>query len=360
MKRRDFLKGAGAGLAAGAVSIPARAADLPEVKWRIASSFPKSLDTIFGGGEQFAKRVEQLTQGKFQMRVFAPGEIVPGLQVFDAVQQGTVEAGHSAGYYYVGKNKAFAFETAVPFGLTARQQNAWFYYGGGLDLTRDFYKGYGVINFPCGNTGTQMGGWFRKEIKSLADLKGVKMRIPGFGGEIMARLGAVPQSLPGSDIYPSLEKGAIDAAEWVGPYDDEKLGLYKVAKHYYYPGWWEGGPTLSLYINLKEWEKLPPFYQQCISVAAAEANLHMLAEYDAKNPAALGKLLRGGAVLHPYPTDLLEAAAKIANELYEDEAGKNPAFKKIYDSWKRFRNDQFQWFRVAETTYANFTFTNVK
>jgi TRAP-type mannitol/chloroaromatic compound transport system substrate-binding protein len=360
MKRRDFLKTAGVGLAAGAAAAPARAAELPELKWRMASSFPKSLDTIFGGGEQFAKRVEQLTQGGLQIRVFAGGEIVPGLQVLDAVQQGTVECGHSAGYYYVGKNKAFAFDTAVPFGLTARQQNAWFYYGGGLDLMRDFYKEYGVVNFPLGNTGTQMGGWFRKEINSLADLKGVKMRIPGIGGEIMARLGAVPQALAGGDIYPALEKGTIDAAEWVGPYDDEKLGIYKVARHYYYPGWWEGGPTLSLYIGSKEWDKLPEFYKQCITAAAAEANLHMLAEYDAKNPAALGRLLKSGAQLHPYPKDLLEAALKAANELYDEEAGKNPAFKKIYESWKRFRNDEFQWFRVAEATYGNFTFNNVK
>ena len=366
MERRSFLKNVGLGLAAGttagAISTVANAAaeSLPELKWRMASSFPKSLDTIHGGGEQFANRVSQLTQGKFQIRVFAPGEIVPGLQVLDAVQAGTVECGHSAGYYYVGKNKAFAFDTSIPFGLNSRQQNAWFYYGGGLDLTRELYKEYGIVNFPCGNTGTQMGGWFRKEIKSLADFKGVKMRIPGIGGEIMAKLGAVPQSLPGGDIYPALEKGAIDAAEWVGPYDDEKLGLYKVAKHYYYPGWWEGGPTLSLFVSLKEWEKLPEFYRQCITVAAAEANLHMQAEYDAKNPAALGRLIQGGAILHPYPKDLMEAALKIANELYDEEAGKNPSFKKIYDSWKRFRNDQFQWFRVAESSYANFTFNNVK
>ena len=362
MERRSFLKQAGLGLAAGTsvISAPAGAENLPELKWRMASSFPKSLDTIHGGGEKFAKRVEQLTQGKFQIRVFAPGEIVPGLQVMDAVQNGTVECGHSAGYYYVGKNKAFAFDTALPFGFTARQQNAWFYYGGGLDLLREFYKGYNVINFPCGNTGTQMGGWFRNEIKSLADFKGVKMRIPGIGGEIMSKLGAVPQSLPGGDIYPALEKGTIDAAEWVGPHDDEKLGLYKVAKHYYYPGWWEGGVTLSLYIGLKEWEKLPEFYKQCISVAAAEANLHMLAEYDAKNPAALGRLLQSGAILHQYPKDLMEAALKAANEIYDDEVSKNPAFKKIFESWKRFRNDEFQWFRIAEATYANFVYNNVK
>ncbi|TCV82358.1 TRAP transporter substrate-binding protein [Sulfurirhabdus autotrophica] len=364
MQRRSFLKKAGISLATGAsvVAVPALAKEeaLPEIQWRMASSFPKSLDTIYGAAETLSNRVSKLTQGKFQIRVFAGGELVPGLQVLDAVSQNTVQCGHTASYYYVGKNKAFAFDTALPFGLTARQQNAWFYFGGGLQLMRELFKGYGLINFPGGNTGTQMGGWFRKEIKNLADLKGLKMRIPGIGGEIMSKLGVVPQSLPGADVYPSLEKGTIDAAEWVGPYDDEKLGLYKVAKHYYYPGFWEGSANLSFIVNQKEWDKLPPLYQEAFEVAAAEANLIMLAEYDAKNPAALGRLLKGGAKLHPFPKDVMEAALKEANKLYNEEAAKNPAFNKIYASWKRFRNDEFQWFRVAEATYANFTFNNVK
>lgn len=362
MERREFLKQAGLGLAAGAgvSAAPAQAAALPEVKWRLASSFPKTLDTIYGAAETLSKRVAKLTDGKFQIRVFGGGELVPGLQVLDAVSQGTVQCGHTAGYYYVGKNKAFAFDTAIPFGLTARQQNAWYYFGNGLPLVRELYKEYGLINFPGGNTGTQMGGWFRKEIKSLADLKGLKMRIPGIGGEIMSKLGVVTQSLPGGDIYPSLEKGTIDAAEWVGPYDDEKLGLYKVAKHYYYPGWWEGGPTLSFIVNIKEWEKLPESYRQAFDVAAAEANLLMLAEYDAKNPAALGRLLKGGAVLHPFPRDVMEAALTASNALYDEESRKNPSFKKIYESWRRFRNDEFQWFRIAEAAYDEFAFNRVK
>jgi TRAP-type mannitol/chloroaromatic compound transport system substrate-binding protein len=353
------MKSAGIGLALGTTSTVAHGAE-SAVKWRLASSFPKSLDTIYGAAELLAKRVAQLTNNKFQIRVFAAGELVPGLQVLDAVSQGTVECGHTASYYYVGKNKAFAFDTTLPFGLSARQQNAWLYYGGGLELLRDFFKGYGVINFPGGNTGTQMGGWFRKEIKSLADLKGLKMRIPGIAGEIMSRLGVVTQTLAGPDIYPALEKGAIDAAEWVGPYDDEKLGFYKVAKHYYYPGWWEGGANLSFMINTKDWEKLPASYKEAFEVATAEANLRMLAEYDAKNPAALGRLLRAGAKLHPFSKDIMVAALKVANQLYAEEAAKNPAFKKIYEPWSRFRNDQFQWFRVAELSYANFTFNNVK
>lgn len=356
MKRRDLIKGAGAGLLAGAFT-PAQAADLPAIRWRMASSFPKSLDTIYGAGEVLAKRLEQITQGKFQMRVFAGGEIVPGLQVLDAVQDGTIECGHSASYYYVGKNKAFAFDCAVPFGLTARQQNSWMVSGGGLKLTRELFKEHNILNFPGGNTGTQMGGWFRKEIKSLADLKGVKMRIPGIGGEIMARLGVVPQTLAGGDIYPALERGALDATEWVGPYDDEKLGFHKVAKHYYYPGWWEGGPQLSFYVNLKKWADLPPAYQAAFEAAAAEANAHMLAEYDAKNPQALMRLVRSGVKLHPFPQEVMIAARKAAFQIYEEEAKKNPAFKKIYVEWKRFRDLSIQWFKVAEASYANFLYS---
>ena len=362
MERRTFLKKAGIGLAAGAsvASAPAIAAGDPEIKWRLASSFPKSLDTIYGAAEQLANRVAKLTNGKFQIRVFAGGEIVPGLQVLDEVGKGTVECGHTASYYYVGKNKAFAFDTCLPFGLTARQQNAWLYYGGGLQLMHDLFKQHGVVNFPGGNTGVQMAGWYRREIKNLADLKGLKMRIPGIGGEIMSRLGVVPQTLAGPDIYPALEKGTLDAVEWVGPYDDEKLGFYKVAKHYYYPGWWEGGANLSFLVNQKEWEKLPPAYREAFEVAAAEANLRMLADYDAKNPAAMGRLLQAGAKLHPFPKDVMTAALKAANAIYAEEAAKNPMFKTIFQSWSRFRNDEFQWFRVAELSYANFVFNNVK
>lgn len=360
MERRKFLKRAGAGLAAGVVAAPALAAGEPEVRWRLASSFPRSLDTIYGAAELLAKRVAGLTGGKFQIRVFAANELVPGLQVLDEVGRGTVECGHTASYYYVGKNKAFAFDTALPFGLTARQQNAWLYYGGGLELMRGLFREHGVINFPGGNTGVQMAGWFRREIKSAADLKGIKMRIPGIGGEIMARLGVVPQTLAGPDIYPALEKGTLDAAEWVGPYDDEKLGFHKVAKHYYYPGWWEGGPTLSFLVNVREWEKLPASYREAFEVAAAEANLHMLAEYDAKNPAALARLLKAGAKLHPFPRDVMAAALAAAEQLYTEEAARNPVFRRIFESWRRFRSDEFQWFRVAELNYANFVFGAVK
>ena len=362
MQRRDFLTGAGAGLAATALAAcgkkegAATGGEQPAIRWRLASSYPKSLDTIYSAAEVMAKRVEAITNGKFQIRVHAAGDIVPGLQVLDAVQQGTVECGHSASYYYVGKNMAFAFDCAVPFGLTARQQNAWMYHGGGLELTRELFKDYNILNFPGGNTGVQMGGWFRKEIKSLADLNGLKMRIPGIGGQIMAKLGAVPQTLAGGDIYPALERGAIDAAEWVGPYDDEKLGFAKIAKHYYYPGWWEGGPQLSFYVNIDKWNALPESYRQAFETACMEANIHMLAAYDTKNPQAIQRLIAEGVQLHAYPQDVMAAAQKIAFELYEEEAGKNPIFKKIYEPWKAFREAELQWFKLAEAGYTNFLF----
>jgi TRAP-type mannitol/chloroaromatic compound transport system substrate-binding protein len=355
MSRRDFLAGAGAGLLAGA--LPAQAASNgPEIRWRLASSFPKSLDTIYGAAEQLSKRVSQLTAGRFQIRVFAGNELVPGLQVMDAVSNATVECGHSASYYYVGKNMAYAFDCALPFGLTARQQNAWMMAGGGAALMRELFKPVNILSLPGGNTGTQMGGWFRREVKSLADLKGLKMRIPGIGGQILAALGAVPQTLAGGDIYPALERGAIDATEWVGPYDDEKLGFHKIAKYYYYPGFWEGGPQLSFYFNLGKWNALPPAYQAALEVAAAEANVTMLAEYDAKNPAVMSRLLRQGVQLRPFPKEVLDAARREAIKIYEAESARNPQFARIYRAWKAFQEAEIQWFRVAEASYANYLY----
>ncbi|WP_207479875.1 TRAP transporter substrate-binding protein [Arenibaculum pallidiluteum] len=358
MERRKFLKTAGVGAiataGAGTVAAPAIAQSTPEIQWRLASSFPKSLDTIYGAADLVAKRVAAATDGKFQIRPYAAGEIVPGLQVLDAVQNGTVQCGHTCSYYYVGKDPTFAFDTAVPFGLNARQQNAWMYEGGGMQVFREFIKDYNVIHFPAGNTGTQMGGWFRKEIKSVADLSGVKMRIAGIAGQVMARMGAVPQQIAGGDIYPSLEKGTIDAAEWVGPYDDEKLGFYKVAKFYYYPGWWEGGPQLTMYVNQQEWDKLPKTYQAIFEAACAEANGVTQAKYDVQNPTALKRLVAAGTQLRPYPRDVMEAAYKHTFELYAELSKTNPKFKKVYDSWKPFLDEQQLWFRVAEFTYDQF------
>src|SRR5437588_12877679 len=248
MKRRKFIKMAGLTSAASLVAKPAVAQSMPELKWRLTSSFPKSLDTIYGAAEVFAKAVAEATDNKFQIQVFAGGEIVPGLQAADAVQSGTVEMCQTASYYYFGKDPTFTFGTAVPFGLNSRMQTAWMLFGGGMELMNDFYKKFNFVAFPAGNTGCQMGGWFRKEIKAVADLSGLKMRIGGFAGTVLAKLGCVPQQIAGGDIYAALEKGTIDAAEWVGPYDDEKLGFQKIAPYYYYPGWWEGGAMLHNFI----------------------------------------------------------------------------------------------------------------
>src|SRR5229473_7481998 len=358
MQRRKFLRTAGVGgatiAAAGTLAAPAIAQSMPEVKWRLASSFPKSLDTIYGAGEYFAKRVAALTDNKFQIRVFAAGEIVPGLQVVDAVQNETVECGHTASYYYVGKDPTFAFDTAVPFGLNTRQHNAWVYYGGGLELMREFYKDYNMTSFVMSNTGAQMGGWWRKEIKTPEDLKGVKMRIGGYAGQVMAKLGVVPQQLAGGDIYPALEKGTIDAAEWVGPYDDQKLGFNKVAQYYYYPGWWEAGPQLSAYVNLAKWGELPKSYQAILEAAAAKAHTAMLSKYDAQNPKALRELVASGTKLMPFTAPVMEASYVAANQVYDETMLKNARFKEIYEQLKQFRAEEVLWFRVVENTLDNF------
>ncbi len=358
MQRRSFLTQSAAGAAvasAGAiVAAPALAQAQPAINWRLASSFPKTLDTIHGAAEAFTKRVAQLTGGKFLIRQFAAGEIVPGLQVLDAVQAGTVEMGHTPSYYYFGKDPTFCFDCAVPFGLTSRQQTAWYEQGGGRELMREFFQGYGVINFMGGNTGTQMGGWYRKEIKTLADVKGLKIRIAGFAGRVMERMGAVPQQIPAGDVYAALEKGTIDAAEWVGPYDDEKLGLARVAPHYYAPGWWETGPQLSFYVSLKEWEKLPKQYQAAIEVASYEAHVMMQGDYDARNPAALARLIKNGAKLHTFSAAIMDEAYKVSTAVMQEEAARNPKFKKVYEPWKRFRQDQNVWASVAESTLQNY------
>ncbi len=376
MERRKFLTGTSLGVAAGAglllaacgkkeepakkeaaapaTAAPAVAAGLPAIRWRLASSFPKALDTIYGAAEVFAAAVKDITGGKFEISVHAGGELMPAFGVVDGVQNGTVECAHTAPYYFFGKDETFAFDCAVPFGLNSRQQTAWMYEGNGMKLMREFYSNYNIVNFPMGNTGAQMGGWYRKEIKSLADIKGMKMRIGGFGGKVLAAIGGVPQNIPAGEIYPALEKGTIDATEWVGPYDDEKLGFYKVAPFYYYPGWWEGGPQLSLYVNSKAFEALPKEYQAAINAAASLAHSTMQARYDAKNPDALKRLVGGGAKLRPMPRAIMDAAFKASNEVYSDLSAKNANWKKVYEDWSAFRADQVLWFRVTEREFDNF------
>ncbi|WID96124.1 TRAP transporter substrate-binding protein [Bosea vestrisii] len=358
MKRRQFLQVAGAGAAASAVAMPAVAQANPEVKWRLASSFPKSLDTIYGGAEVMAKMVSDLTDGKFQIQVFAAGEIVPALQAADAVTNNTVEMAHTVSYYYVGKDPTFAIAASVPFGLNARQQNAWLFQGGGNELFNEFYKKFNIYGLPCGNTGAQMGGWFRKEIKSVADINGLKMRIGGIAGSVLQKLGLVPQQIGGGDIYPALEKGTIDGAEWVGPYDDEKLGFAKVAPYYYYPGFWEGGPCVHAFVNLEKWNSLPKAYQAALTAACTYANTQMAAKYDVQNPAALKRLVGAGTQLRPFPQDVMEASLKASNELYAEISAKNPDFKKAIEAMAAFRGDQYLWWQVAELTFDIFQVRN--
>ncbi len=349
--RRKFIKGAAAGgIGATAVAAPAIAQAMPEVKWRQTTSWPKSLDTIHGGAELIAKRVSDLTDGKFQIQVFAGGEIVPGLQVLDAVQNGTVECGHTAMYYYFGKDDTFVFMSALPFGMNSRQQNAWLQHGNGQTLINEFLKTYNVTMFAGGNTNCQMGGWFNKEIKTPDDLKGLKFRMGGFAGKIMQRLGVVPQQIAAGDIYPALEKGTIDGAEWVGPYDDEKLGFVKVAKFYHYPGWWEPSSTTGFIVNNDKYNALPKVYKEVLAAACAEANNWMPAKYDAVNPQALKRLVGAGAVLKPFPPEVMDACWKAANDLYKEIGEKNANFKKIYDSYVAFRADSVLWTSVADNT----------
>ena len=354
MKRRSFLSGAAASAAAGIISAPAVVQANTTINWRLASSFPKSLDTIYGAAEVMAKRVSALTDGKFNIRVFPGGELVPALQVMDAVQAATVEMGHSASYYYFGKDATFAFDTAVPFGLTARQQTAWIDQGGGRQLLRDFFAEYGIVNFMGGNTGCQMGGWFRREVKTPQDLHGLKMRVGGFAGRVMQKLGVVPQQIAGGDIYPALEKGTIDAAEWIGPYDDEKLGFKKVAPFYYTPGWWEPSAQLSFYVNKKEWDKLPKEYQAALEVATYEAHIAMQAMYDARNPTALARLMKNGVKLRNFSKPILDACYEAAQEVIEEEASKNAKFKKVLEPWRRFHQDQNTWYSVAESPVQSY------
>jgi len=357
MKRRHFIRKAAAGAVAGTVfagcgsqstESPAVQTSSPTLRWTLASSFARSLDTIYGAAEVMSRRVGELTDGRFTIRVYPAGEIVPAFEVLDSVQKGTVEMGHSAGYYYIGKNLAFAFETTVPFGLTARQYNSWVYQGGGQAVLRELFADYGVLNYPGGNTGTQMGGWFNREINSLMDLNGLSMRIPGLGGRVMDQLGVSVQQIPGGEIYPALDRGAIDAAEWVGPYDDEKLGFNQVARYYYYPGWWEPSANLSFFINQRAMQELLPPYQAALEVAMAEANLYMMTRYDALNPPALQRILDDSKVeLRAFPEDVMDAAYTVSQDLLEN-GRLDPGFARVHDSFLAWRRESDEWIHTAE------------
>ena len=357
MDRRSIIKNAGmAGvLAAGmAPAVHAQAA----VRWRLASSFPKSLDTIYGGAEVMSKAVRAMSGGKFEISVHAGGELVPPFGVVDGVQNGTVEMTHTVPYYFYGKNPAFALGSAIPFGLNARQMTAWMMYGNGRKLMNELYATYGMVSYAGGNTGVQMGGWYRKQIKSVADFKGMKMRLGGgLVGEVMQLLGAVPQSIPGGEVYTALEKGTIDAAEWVGPYDDQKLGFNKVAPFYYYPGWWEGGPEVDFFVNQKALDSLSPENKAILETACAMAATDMLAKYDAFNPKALKQLVAAKTKVLPFPQDVLEGSYKAAMQVFEANNAKSPEWKKIFADLRAFQRDQVLWFRFAEAKFDSFMAT---
>jgi TRAP-type mannitol/chloroaromatic compound transport system substrate-binding protein len=354
MTRRSFIRNTGlAGVLAGGAA-PAFVHAQTQLHWRLASSFPKSLDTIYGGAEVFARQVKAMTGGRFQVSVHAGGELMPPFGVVDGVQGGTVEMAHTAPYYFFGKDDCFAIGCTIPFGLNSRQMSAWMREGNGLKLMREFYARYNIVNFPGGNSGAQMGGWFRKEVRSVEDLKGLKFRIGGFGGKVVSRLGVVPQSIPAGETYQALEKGTIDAAEWVGPYDDLKLGFNRVAPCYYYPGFWDGGPQLDFYINSKAFEALSAEYKAVVECAAAFAHADMQAKYDARNPAALRTLVASGTRVLPFPKTVMEAAFKASQALYAELSDTNPSWRKIFGDYAAFRKDQNLWFRFAEAGFDDF------
>jgi TRAP-type mannitol/chloroaromatic compound transport system substrate-binding protein len=348
LSRRHFGRIAAAGAAIG-IATPAVAQSAgPTLKWRLTSSFPKSLEGLWGASPTVARLVGEMSDGKFTIETFAAGEIVPGLQVLDAVANGTVECGHTYPGYYVGKNPTLIFDGSLPFGLTVRQHNAWYLYGDGKKLVDELYDSLGVVSLPMGNTGGQMFGWFRKELKTPADFAGIKMRVAGFGGRVLAKLGVVPQQIAGGEIYPALEKGTIDAAEWVGPHDDEKLGFPKVAKYYYIPGVLELCANTDLYVNKAAWAALPASYQSMLRTACWYALVEMLAFYDARNAKALARVVAQGAQLSVLSPEILRALRTALEAVLDEEAAKSEQFKRVLDNWRAFRAEQHRWFSIAD------------
>lgn len=351
--RRAAL-GAVVAAGAGLVAAPAIAQSAPTIRWRLTSSFPKQLDTIFGTNEMLAKYLSEATDGRFQLQNFGPGEIVPGFQALDAVQNGTVECAQTALYFYTGKGPALAVGTGLPFGLNARMQHSWWHFGGGEQIINEVLARFNVTSFVSGASGTQMGGFFRKELQSPADLQGLKFRIGGLGGQVLQKLGVVPQQIPAGDVYAALDRGALDAAEFVGPHDDEKLGFGRVAKYYYAPGWWEGGAMMHLVVNKEKLAELPPSYRAILAQACEAANNWMLAKYDAVNPPALRRMIGSGVELRVFPQSIMEASLKAANELYAELSAKNADFKRGYESMAAFRSEALPWWQLNEFTYDAF------
>ncbi len=332
-----------------------QANDLPTIEWDMATSWPIVLDTLYGGAEYFADRVRALTGGRFSITPAPGGELVPPLEVLQSVQTGAVASGHTASYYYVGLDPITQFGTTIPFGLSARGHLSWMMEGGGLKLLQDVYRErFDIVSFPAGNTGTQMGGWFNKEIKSLEDLGGLRMRIPGLGGSIMEKLGVSVQNIPAGEIYQSLESGAIDATEWVGPYDDLKQEFNKVTKYYYSPGFWEPGSTLEVYFPADAYDDLPEEYQAAIEAAAFQSYSQMVAKFDTVNPVALAEIKESGVTLATFPDDVMEAAREVTNEILDENAAADPAYAEILDSYRSYQALLDPWFGLAERSMLDF------
>ena len=351
---RRALVQAGLAATAGILATPAQAQNAPELHWRLASGFAKNLDILFGASETFARIVSEATGGRFQIQISGAGDIVPADGLLEAVGTGKVEIGHGPSTPGIAKDPVLGLATAMPFGLNARGQNAWWLQSGGAELFSEIFAKHGLSALPGGNTGAQMGGWFRKEIKTVGDFQNLKFRITGFGAQLLSKFGAVPQSTAGAEIYTGLDSKALDAAEWIGPHDDEKLGLQKVAPIYHFPGFWEGGSMLFFWINAEKWKALPGAYRAVLQAAAAQVHAEVQAKYDARNPQALRRLVAGGALLRPFPQDVIEAALKNANDLYAELSAKSADFKRVHEALKTFRNEEYLWFQVAEYTYDNF------
>lgn len=355
MKRRDFLKGVGAGsVAAGGMLAAPVVAAKAKYQWKMVTTWPKNFPGLGTGANHLAELINEMSGGRIEVKVYGAKELVPAFEIFDAVSRGTAEMGHGAAYYWKGKSEAAQFFAAVPFGLTAQEMNSWLYHGGGMELWREVYAPFGLIPAAAANTGVQMGGWFNKQINSVDDLKGLKMRIPGLGGEVLQRLGGTPVSLPGGEIFPSLKSGAIDATEWVGPYNDLAFGLHKAAKYYYYPGWHEPGTTLESFINKKAFEALPQDLQSIVLNACKVANGDVLAELTARNNEALQTLIHKHKVeLRKFPDEVLRQLKKVSDEVVAEIANKDALSKKVYQSFRRFRDQVSQWHDVSERAYLN-------
>ena len=354
MKRRDFVKGIGAGslIAGSAIASAPTVLAKTKLKWKMVTTWPKNFPGLGTGANKLAKLITEMTNGRIEVKVYGAKELVPAFEVFDAVSRGTAEMGHGAAYYWKGKSQAAQFFAAVPFGLTAQEMNGWLYHGGGMKLWEDIYRKFNLVPAAAGNTGVQMGGWFNKEIKSIKDLNGLKMRIPGLGGEVLKRAGGTPVSLPGGELYTSLQSGAIDATEFVGPYNDLAFGLYKVAKYYYYPGWHEPGTTLEAIINKKALESLPMDLQSIVMNACKVVNQNMLAEYTARNNAALHTLVNKHKVqLKQFPDDVLSKLRKLSDDVVQELAAKDKQSKKVFDSFITFRDQAKAWHDISEVSY---------